>query len=90
LVPPAIRGTGSETFRAGETVQVKGLYRVIHYAHRLPHETAVLALKKFPHCNQCGNKVRFELVRSVGELLKDYNFQPDETGPPANGDLLTD
>lgn len=89
MAPPVTKSAGSETFRAGEAVQVKGLYRVIHYAHRLPHETAILALKKFPHCNQCGDRVRFELVRSVGELLKDYNFQQDETEPSARDGLLT-
>ena len=90
MAPPVIKSASSETFRAGEAVQVKGLYRVMHYAHRLPHETAILALKKFPHCNQCGDRVRFELVRSVGELLKDYNFQQDETELSARDGLLTE
>lgn len=65
-------------FRAGQSVEIKGIYRVIHYAHRLPHETAVLALKKFPSCKHCGDRVRFQLVRSVGELLRDYDFQQDD------------
>lgn len=76
---PAAKATGSETmFRAGQSVEIKGIYRVIHYAHRLPHETAVLALKKFPSCKHCGDRVRFQLVRSVGELLRDYDFQQDD------------
>lgn len=77
VVLPAAQ-TEDQLFHAGDLVQVKGIYRVLHYAHRLPHETAILVLKKFPNCNQCGDRVRYQLVRSVGELLKDYNFRPDQ------------
>ena len=65
-------------YKPGDIVPASGIYRVVHYAHRLPHETAILVLKKFPRCNQCGDGVRYQLVRSVGELLKDYNFRPDQ------------
>lgn len=79
MVPPAAQSEDQQaSFRAGDSVRIKGIYRVIHYAHRLPHETAILALKTFPKCNQCGEGVRYRLVRSVGELLKDYNFRPDQ------------
>jgi hypothetical protein len=78
LVPPAAQTEDQQLlFRAGDSVKIKGIYRVVHYAHRLPHETAILVLKRFPKCNQCGDAVRYQLVRSVGELLKDYNFRPD-------------
>lgn len=79
MVPPAAQTEDQQTlFRAGDPVQLKGIYRVLHYAHRLPHETAILVLKIFPKCNQCGDRVRYQLVRSVGELLKDRNFRPDQ------------
>lgn len=78
MVPPAAPTESSQTiFRAGDPVTIKGIYRVLHYAHRLPHETAIVVLKKFPNCNQCGEAVRYQLVRTVGELLKDYNFRQD-------------
>jgi hypothetical protein len=91
LAPPATQSEHPErVFRAGEAVTIKGIYRVIHYAHRLPHETAILVLKKFPNCNQCGDRVRYQLVRSVGELLKDYNFRQDEDAQESQERMLTE
>jgi hypothetical protein len=92
LVPPAAKLEDSQTiFRPGEAVRIKGIYRVLHYAHRLPHETAVLVLKRFPNCNQCGDAVRYQLVRSVGELLKDYNFRKDvDAERSSDDDVLTE
>ena len=86
MVPPAAQTEDQQSlFRAGESVQVKGIYRVLHYAHRLPHETAILVLTTFPKCNQCGDRVRYQLIRSVGELLKDYNFRPDHDTESSTG-----
>ena len=49
MVPPAAQTEDQQVlFRAGDSVQIKGIYRVVHYAHRLPHETAILVLKKSP------------------------------------------
>jgi hypothetical protein len=92
VAPPAAQSESSQTvFRAGDPVSIKGIYRVLHYAHRLPHETAVLVLKKFPNCNQCGEAVRYQLVRSVGELLKDYNFRKDvDAETSSDDDVLTE
>ncbi len=48
-------------YSAGESVPDPGIYRVVHYQHRMPHlvtfspETTV-----FPDCNYCGSRVCFE------------------------------
>lgn len=52
-------------FIPGDTVRVSGVYRVQHDAHRLMHEATLLVETRFPRCKQCGNKVRFRLLRSV-------------------------
>jgi hypothetical protein len=88
-VSVSAKNSNETIFQAGEPVTIKGMYRVLHYAHRLPHESAILALRKFPYCNQCGDRVRFQLVRQIGELLRDYNFTADE-GTQDSQEVLTE
>ncbi len=72
---PATTNQSSVTvYKPGERVRQKGIYRVFHHAHRTPHEAAIVLLEMFPECNQCGDRVRFQLVKKSGELLRDYNF----------------
>ena len=51
-------------YKTGEIVPQTGIYRVIHGAHRLPHEAVVIEGFKFPRCQKCSGFVRFELIHS--------------------------
>jgi len=51
--------------RTGLKIPRSGIYRVYHNEHRLPHEVTLLADEIFPGCAQCGNAVRFQLIREV-------------------------
>jgi hypothetical protein len=54
-----------EQFRPGKRVSQSGIYRVNHHSHRLMHEVTLRAQDIFPRCKQCGDHVKFELVRTV-------------------------
>ena len=76
-----------EYYRPGENVRRSGLYRVYHDAHRLMHVVTLLVGDLFPCCKQCGESVRFELLRTVkdaeiipfgsGEILESWNPAAD-------------
>src|SRR5438270_4834449 len=55
-------------FRCGEKILDSGIYRVVHAAHRLPHEVTLLRDQLFPRCTRCDNSVYFELVRSAPDI----------------------
>jgi hypothetical protein len=72
---------GKSVYRPGDIVPCQGVYRITHHLHRLMHEATLTAGMKFPVCRQCGNKVRFSLVRAVRtgvipfrstEILEEY------------------
>lgn len=52
-------------FKTGAVIPDNGIYRVLHSAHRLPHEVTLLQDAKFPKCQNCADAVTFELVRAV-------------------------
>src|SRR5205807_3656405 len=54
-----------QAFRSGEAVATSGIYRVVHYQHRLAHEVTLLQGGIFPPCMRCGTQVLFELLRGV-------------------------
>jgi hypothetical protein len=63
------------TFRTGEPIAESGIYRVIHKAHRLPHEVTLLRDQVFPRCAKCRDEVKFEIVRTVSEPLNHQDFR---------------
>jgi hypothetical protein len=63
-----------EVFQPGDRVLESGVYQVLHYRHRLYHEVTVVRENSFPHCSECGNNVRFRLVRSAPLVGDDRNF----------------
>src|SRR5438445_13897604 len=76
LVKSATSGmTKQATFRTGEPIPESGIYRVIHKAHRLPHEVTLLRHQAFPRCAKCRNAVKFELIQAATELLNEHNFR---------------
>ena len=62
-------------FRTGEPIAESGIYRVIHKAHRLPHEVTLLKDQVFPRCAKCRDEVKFELVRAVSDRLNHQDFR---------------
>jgi hypothetical protein len=57
-------------YKTGDVVPQTGIYRVIHGAHRLPHEAVVLEGFKFPRCQKCSDLVRFQLTHSDPALYR--------------------
>ena len=56
---------GGSGFKTGTVIPASGIYRVIHSAHRLPHEVTLLKGEKFPKCQKCADAVKFKLVRAL-------------------------
>jgi hypothetical protein len=69
-------GSGNKSYKPGQVVPKAGVYRVIHSAHRAPHEASLKANETFPSCRQCGEAVRFTLV--VSSELKKKPSNPEE------------
>jgi hypothetical protein len=68
--------TGDKSiFRTGEPIPESGIYRVIHKAHRVPHEVTLLAGQNFPRCSKCKDAVLFELIKAATELLHEHGFR---------------
>ena len=61
-------------FRTGEPIPESGIYRVIHKAHRVPHEVTLLSGQNFPRCAKCQDSVQFELIQAATELLHEHGF----------------
>lgn len=60
-------GSGNKLFKPGEVVQKAGIYRILHQAHREPHEATLNAGELFPVCRQCGVNVRFQFLLELNE-----------------------
>lgn len=43
----------------GEFCRTTGVYKVVHYLHRLPHHVSVNEAEPFPVCRKCQSKVRY-------------------------------
>ncbi len=63
-----------EVFQPADQVPESGVYQVLHYRHRLYHEVTLLRGRAFPSCSECGDNVRFRLVRSAPLISDDRNF----------------
>lgn len=63
-----------EVFQPAEPAPESGIYQVLHYRHRLSHEVTIHRGDVFPYCSECGNNVRFRLVRVAPELTEDRSF----------------
>ena len=67
--------------KPGQKVERSGVYRVFHDSHRLMHEATLLAGDLFPLCRQCGDQVRFEILRA----LRDQDVVPFREGAILEG-----
>lgn len=61
--------SGPRVYETGGIVPETGIYRVIHVAHRLPHEVVILKGERFPHCSKCADAVLFDLVHAAPDLF---------------------
>jgi hypothetical protein len=57
-----------KVFKSGQRIPASGVYCVSHTKHRLPHEVTLVKDEIFPRCMQCGNVVRFRMLRAIKEL----------------------
>jgi len=64
-----------KTYRSGQQVPQTGLFRVVHYQHRLPHNAVMRKDDRFPLCNKCGHRVAFSLSETVHALNADEDFK---------------
>lgn len=61
-------------FETGGIVAETGIYRVIHNAHRLPHEVVILKGDRFPRCAKCKDAVLFDLVHTAPDLFRSWQY----------------
>jgi YjzC-like protein len=64
-----------ETFKPGETAPESGIYRVVHHAHRLPHDVTIEKGMTFPECGRCGDHARFVYLQTAPFVRDDYDFR---------------
>jgi hypothetical protein len=64
-----MRSAEQLSFKPGEIVPLSGVYCVEHHSHRLMHNATLVSNIRFPRCKQCGNGVRFTLVRRMKDTL---------------------
>jgi hypothetical protein len=65
----------ADAFEAGEKIKKSGIYSVLHEGkHASAHEVTCIAGKTFPPCNECGEAVRFTLVRHAKHVSRDEHF----------------
>jgi len=64
----------SSRFVPGAVAPRSGVYRVHHYAHRMPHFVIVTAGTVLPKCKRCGEKVRFVPMVAAEPIDTDVDF----------------
>ena len=62
-------------FKAGQVVRETGIYEVLHERqHRSAHDALMYRDEEFPACDQCGNGVRFKIIRTAPYIFDDEDF----------------
>jgi hypothetical protein len=62
--------------KAGDTVKKSGIYSVKHReSHADEHDVTCVAGKTFPGCIECGDGVRFLLVRHATHVSRHEQFR---------------
>jgi hypothetical protein len=64
-----------DKFRPGDKAPESGVYNVFHHEHRAEHCVTLFLGEVFPRCTQCGDKVRFQLLRGAASIHEDDNFR---------------
>jgi hypothetical protein len=69
------RSGNNKTYLSGQPVPESGIYEVIHdREHRSAHDVLMHGGDTFPPCDQCGEQVRFRLIRSAPYIFEDEDF----------------
>jgi hypothetical protein len=69
------RKSGKIIFIAGQSVPESGIYRVIHHQdHRPSHEAVMHRGDILPVCDQCQEKVRFQVLYTAPYIFDDEDF----------------
>jgi len=62
--------------KAGEKIKKSGIYSVLHDGkHAESHEVTCIAGKTFPLCNDCGELVRFVLMKHAKHVGRSEHFK---------------
>jgi hypothetical protein len=64
----------SSRFVPGAIAPRSGVYRVFHYAHRIPHLVSIAAGTVLPECKRCTDKVRFVPMVAADPINMDVDF----------------
>jgi len=64
----------SSRFVPGAVAPRSGVYRVHHYAHRMPHLVTVIKGMTFPECQRGGDKVRFFSINEAAPTETDVDL----------------
>jgi hypothetical protein len=73
----AFTGVGldpASRFVPGAVAPRSGVYRVHHYAHRMPHLVTLTSGTVLPECKRCGDKVRFAPMIAAEPINVDVDF----------------
>jgi hypothetical protein len=66
----------ADASKAGDTVKKSGIYSVLHLGEHVDaHDVTCVAGKTFPPCVQCGEGVRFRLVRHAKHISRHEQFK---------------
>lgn len=65
--------------RAGARVKRAGVYSVLHFGHRPPHNAILQEDEAFPECRRCGTAVVFEFLEPPTECdeIEHIGYDPD-------------
>ena len=74
----SVTGPIAELYETGAVIPVTGIYRVVHSAHRLPHEALIIQGQRFPKCQRCEDAVFFELIHPAGDLFSHITYSISE------------
>ena len=80
--------SGQKSFETGAIVPETGIYRVVHVAHRLPHEVVIRKGEHFPKCANCKDAVLFDLAHAAPDLFQSQQHRVYEL-PVVGEDLST-
>ena len=70
-----VTAMAEKVLKPGEKAPQSGIYKVLHYQHRMYHEVTILSGQSLPTCRRCGSEVRFQLVSSATPVEDDADFQ---------------
>jgi len=70
----------SARLRSGNLAPRSGIYRVHHYAHRVPHTVIILAGTVLPRCKRCGDMVKFVPIVAGEPVESDVDLVMADVG----------